>query len=193
MFEELRNHFQPLVWLNEEEWALMQKKLVLRFLKKGDLYIRPGEASTHIAFVNKGLLRHFNIEEGIEVTNHFFVENTIASDFVGFLTQVPCSIYVDALEDSELFLLSYQDLQELYNSHAAFQKLGRLVNQYLFLDLARAYHLLCRATPDEQYLAFLERFPGLSQRVPQYLIASYLGITSETLSRIRRRTMRKSA
>ncbi len=193
MFEELRNHFRPLVWLNEEEWALMQDKLVLKFLKKGDLYIRPGEASTHIAFVNKGLLRHYYMEEEEEITNHFFIENTIASDFVGFLTQKPCTVYVDALEDSELFLLSYQDLQELYESRTAFQKLGRLVNEFLFLDLARAYHQLCRYNPDEQYKAFLDRFPGLSQRIPQYLIASYLGITSETLSRIRRRGLRKSA
>lgn len=190
---QVKEYFFNLVpELNDEKWKLFEQVVEIRTYKKGDYILKPGQIENRVSFVNRGLIRLYYQVEDKEYISAFFHEDCYCSDYESFLSRQPSNRYSEVLEDAELVDISYENLQWLYQQLPECERAGRLVGESLFVMLSNRISAFLMQTPEERYLNFLEQFPSLQQRVPQYMIAAFLGITPEALSRIRSRLSRKS-
>jgi CRP-like cAMP-binding protein len=161
-------------------------------LRKGDHLLRLGDQAEHVFFVKRGLLRYYflDADSGTERTGQFFDEGQVVTDAESFLTGRAARTSFAAIAPSEVLRLPRDALTEAYDRDHAVERYGRLmVQQALTGSQLRAERLLT-LTPEERYRTFVTTRPEVARRVPQYLIASYLGITPEALSRIRARAAR---
>jgi CRP-like cAMP-binding protein len=172
--------------MNEAEWALYSSMLGTKEFKKKDILLREGSACREVFFVNSGLLRVFFVDnEGEEKTFHFAPENTFATDYKSFLKEVPSNYSIQALEDTQVLIMSLEMVMAGYDKLRNGEKLGRLLAEdhfFLFNDKIQA---LYTQTPLKRYENLTTSFPNIYQRVPQHLIASFLNISSVHLSRLK--------
>lgn len=176
--------------LADSSWLELEKLFERKTVRKGDFVLKAGETADFVTFVNKGVGRLYYTVEGKEIVAGFFKEGEYIADYSSFLTRTPALCSIDAIEDAEILNLSYYNLQLAYQTYPEFQKFGRLIAEYLFIMVSDRTSTLLLKAPEERYLDFLEKSADLIQRVPQYMIASYLGVTPEALSRIRKRLAR---
>lgn len=161
-------------------------------LAKRSWLLREGEASEYEAYVVKGCLRKYCMDDdGAEIVLQFAIEDWWVGDIASSTMRLPSQVYIQALEDSELLLIHRDDKEQLFARVPAFERMFRLMIQRSYTVLQDRFVATLAKPADERYLAFLEKYPGIVQRVPQHYIASYLGITPEFLSRIRARLARK--
>lgn len=186
-----RFFFDLVPGLNDEKWIMFEELAVVKRYKKGAFLIKPGQVCNYISFVNYGLIRSFFLVDGKEVVYHFSREECYYSDYESFLSRQPSQLYGEALEDTETVDISYEGLQMLYAGYPECERAGRLVAESLFVILSERNTSFLLQTPEQRYKKFMENFAGIVNRVPQYMIASYLGITPEALSRIRARMSRR--
>lgn len=155
-------------------------------LRRGETFITEGEMGNQIAFLEEGLLRSYYISrKGDEYNKHFFLAGTFIAPLTSLVMKTPSSLYIGALEDSKLLVADFSDIQKLYEEIPLLNKLGRILVEYAWIGKERRETQLIMLSALERYKAFRLEFPGLEQRIPQYQIASYLGITPVQLSRIR--------
>ncbi len=155
-------------------------------IEKGKDFIREGEMGDRLAFVRQGLLRSYYISpKGEEYNKHFFVAGSFLAPLTSLVTKQPSPVYIGALEGSDILVASYSDLESLYSEYLELNILGRKLVEYAWIGKERRETQLIMLSATERYHAFLEEFPGLDQRIPQYQVAFYLGITPVQLSRIR--------
>lgn len=186
-FTSIRKFVSQFVTFTEEEWRAHQSALSRRWLKKGEFLLSEGQVCNHVSFVNKGLFRNYNIVRAEERTQFFVLENEYATDYCSFVTRQPSRDIIEAMEDAEILQLEYNVMQSLYEKFGVWQKYGRLIAEYVFVFTAfRSQNLLLK-TPEELYLQLMQEKPQIFERVPLKYIASFLGVTPEALSRIRKR------
>lgn len=177
-----------LAGLDDAQVAAMFARMQPRPVTAGELVVEPGGVSDDVAFIVRGCFRMFFLErDGSEHTAQIFTEGTFVGDYESFLLRTPADRWVQALEDGMLLLLSRQDQHALYASHVAFERFGRRLAEELYVVSARRYASFLRFDARARYEELVRARPELLQRVPQYVLASYLGVTPETLSRIRAR------
>jgi len=152
---------------------------------KGHILVKPGTVCPSFFFVEKGLTRTFYYKEGKDVTDWFSPENTIACAIVSFTTQQPDRRGIELLENSTFWTLDYNDLEMLCDQHHEIERFARFCTAYGMLLVQERFDELHFATAAERYKKLLDHQPTILQRAPLGMIASYLGITQETLSRIR--------
>jgi CRP-like cAMP-binding protein len=185
--ELLRTHLQSRVSLSDDDFAAFQSYLRPQTLNKRQHLLQAGEPCTHLAFVTQGCLRSYSLNaQGQEHTLQFAPEDWWVSDMYSLLTQQPSSMNIDALEDSQVLLLAQADMETIYARFPVFERYFRLLMQSRFVALQERVNASLSQTAAEKYQHFLRNYPGIAQRVPQHFIASYLGITPESLSRVRR-------
>lgn len=188
MFTSIKAYYKNLIPnLRDEEWNALEERLTIQQLKKGEFLTRQGEISRTVSFINKGLLRMYYVNDGREICTGFMCENDYISSYGSFLTQSPSAENIDALEESELVNLSFDDMQTLYKTHPVFETFGRKIAEMLFIMVSSQTTRLLTLTPEERYQSILQYQPFVIQRVPQYMIASFIGISPEHLSRIRKK------
>lgn len=186
-YQLLRTHLQARVPLTDEDFAHFQDYLRPLTLSKRQHLLVAGEPCTHLAFVTQGCLRSYSLNaQGQEHTLQFAPEDWWVSDLYSFLTQQPSTMNIDALEDSQVLLLAQADMETIYGRFPVFERYFRLLMQSRYVSLQERINASLSQTASEKYQHFLRKYPGIAQRVPQHLIASYLGITPESLSRVRR-------
>ena len=158
-----------------------------RTLAKGEHVLREGETARSVAFVASGLLRYYYLADGTEHTGQFFFPGRFVADVASFVRQRPARQNIDALEPTDVLMLSKRDLDALYADDPAFERFGRrLFEEALaYSQLRTASLLMDRA--EARYLDLVAERPKVMDQVPLQTIASYLGVTPEALSRIRRR------
>lgn len=184
---DLLQQLQALAPLTAADWTAMAAVLRRRELGRGNFFCRAGTVCTEMAFVEKGLLRLFYpLPEGQEKTMLFFRAGSLAGDYFSFLTETPSLRPVEALEPCVLWSVGRSDLMALYQ-RPAWAQVGRHLAEQAYLYAAHRANRLLHDSPDTRYQTLLAEDPDLLQRVPQYLIASYLDLTPETLSRVKRR------
>ena len=192
-FNILRQAMSQTIFITDEEWAAFEPFLFTRKVKKKTIYLQEGHVSDEISFVIQGALRQYYLIDGDEKTTFFFFENHFACDYDSFLTQRPCDHYIEAIEDCDMICFKRNDIYALYRIYPKFETFGRLIAENVYLCIkARLTHFLLN-TPEQRYRNFVKSDDAqfILQRVPQHYIASYLGITPVSLSRIRSRVMRE--
>lgn len=178
--------------LTEEEIAYFTSILKVRKFRKRQYVLQSGDVCRFETFVNKGLLRSYAVDkEGQEHITMFAMEGWWISDFYSLLSQTPATLNIDALEETEVVQIEHNDLEKLYNRIDKFNKFFRILLQNAFIAHQQRILSAISQSAEERYVYFTKKYPSLEQRVPQHQIASFLGITPETLSRIRRQRMEK--
>ncbi|TRW27197.1 Crp/Fnr family transcriptional regulator [Flavobacterium zepuense] len=172
---------------NPEEWEAFVDIVRFASLKKKELLLSEGRVCNFIAFLNSGVLREYNFVNDKETTVDFIGENQFTSAYHSFITQSPSTQYIEALTDVELLLLDKASINALYDRYKIWERFGRLIIEHIFCASEEKRKKLITTTHDEQYRDFAKAYPQIVQQVPQYYIASYLGLTPEHLSRIRKK------
>jgi len=186
MYELILKNISRFITLTPEEEQYFTSLLKIKRLKKKQYLLQEGDIARHEYFVNKGCLRTYTIDEkGLEHVIQFAIEDWWIGDMYSFLTQTPAKYTIDALEDSELFSLEKNALEELYVKVPKFEKFFRHLLQNAFISLQERIIANLSQQADERYCTFIDKYSTMEKRLPLKQIASYLGITPESLSRIR--------
>jgi len=189
MTDRLRQHLKFFTDLSDPAWHALESHLEVKKLNRKDFLVKQGEKITEIGFLLSGSCRIFYDKDGTEWTTYFCFENNLVASYASCLTDQPSTLNIQALEDCELLTFDYSVLVGLYKQFPVYETFGRKLAEYLFmgLDVRLAEQLML--SPEERYLKFLGSpvKRKITERIPQQYIASYLGITPVSLSRIRRR------
>jgi CRP/FNR family transcriptional regulator, anaerobic regulatory protein len=154
-------------------------------LFKGEVLIKEGQVNKNVYFVNKGILRNYLMKEGTDVTTWFFFPEDFITTFESFQLQIPGIETSEALTDCELFYISFEELENLNNASHQWERISRIfIMRYAFQQGNRLL-MLQTMTAEEKYDYLIKNHPQVVQNIPNKYVASYLGITRETLSRIR--------
>lgn len=170
---------------NDEEITrgLFQKKK----FNKGDNLLEMGNICRYVTFIEEGLVRYYINNNGNDNTNYFNKEGEFVCDYLSFLPQTPSFTNIQALEDTTVWVISFNNLQKLYKEIEQGERFGRLAIEQVFINVLGQIISLYTDTPDIRYQKFILNYSGISQRIPQYYIASYVGVKPQSLSRIRKR------
>ncbi|WP_228379086.1 Crp/Fnr family transcriptional regulator [Chryseobacterium piperi] len=157
-------------------------------LQKSDFFLKQGEKCKYLGFIKSGTIRSFYInDQGREINFGFYFENEFFTDYESILCDTVSNMNIQAIGNCEILLLNKDDLQKLYQKEAYWQQFGRMMSEKIYLDAKkRIDDLLCNS-PENRYLNLLRKEPVVFQKIAQKHIASYLGITEQSLSRIRSR------
>lgn len=187
-----RKGLAQFITFDENEWAEFISHLDYKTIKKRDHFSVKDKVCDDIGFIINGSVRYYHIKDGTEITGYFSFENEFVTSYKSYLTQQPCTGYIQALEQTELILISHKNMNIMLNSPLLTYKMerfGRLVAEYYICCYEDRITSFITKTPEERYLIMLQTEPEIMQRVPQHYIANFLGITPVSLSRIRKRTL----
>lgn len=173
--------------LTTKEWEAFADILVYRSVPKKFRLVNVGEVSREAYFINKGVARLFFEKEGEEISAKFMFENNFIAALESFLLQNASRQAIDTLEDCELLVIGRQKLDELTKAYPKFNLFSKAIAEQAFILLQRRASSFILDSAEERYLNMLQQRPEILERVPQHMIASYLGVTPVSLSRIRGR------
>lgn len=187
MIDSLLYSIQNLVTLGPAERELVASLFKEKSYKKGSFFLAEGQICREVGFVVKGLMRYYINHDGEEKTYAFSQENNYVCNYESFLPQSPSSKIIQALEASDVLVISYDDLQILFAGMREGERFGRLAIEAVFLQLLQDITAFYTEPPELRYERFIRNHPDLQQRISQYHIASYVGVKPQSLSRIRKR------
>ncbi len=188
MFATINDYVNRCGVFSPDDLAVFNGLLKPKSVKKKQLLLREGEVCDFEAYIAKGCLRTYYIDEsGSEVILQFSVEDWWVSDIGSFLDQKPSQLYIEAMEDSELLTLNPARKEELLARLPQFERVFRLMLQRHVAAVERRLIRTMAKTAEQRYVDFVKQYPKLVLRIPQHYIASYLGMTPEFLSKVRRR------
>ena len=183
-FQTLKND----VDFGEQDFAAITKHFTPKKLRKKQYFLQEGDVCKFVAFVEKGVLRSYTIDEkGSDRIIQFALEGWLISDLYSFLTGEPGTYTIDAVEDCELVLISKNAHEELLKTLPKYETWIRQQITGAYIALQRRLTSVISLTLEERYEGFTALYPDIVQRVPQHMIASYMGLTPETLSRVRKK------
>jgi CRP-like cAMP-binding protein len=192
MYELFFQEFNKKVALTPEEQDVIKNYLSPKKLRKKQYLLQDGDVCKNIAFIEKGALKLYSIDDnGNEHIIQFGLEGWIISDLYSFLTSEPATYTIDAIEDSELVLISKSAHEELLLKVPKYETFTRLNITGAYVAMQKRLTSIISNPLEERYINFTTLYPNIVQRVPQHMIASYMGLKPETLSRIRRRISSK--
>lgn len=185
--QKIEAFVRTLVQPDAEEWEALATIIHPKKLKKRELLLEAGQVCTFIAFINSGVLREYNYQYDKEVTVDFVEDNQFTSDYQSFIMQVPSKQYIEALTDVDMLIMRRDEVNTLYDKYKIWERFGRLIIEKVFCRAEEKRKKIIAATHEELYREFAASYPQIVQKVPQYYIASYLGLTPEHLSRLRKK------
>ena len=188
MYDQYFQSFNNKIPLTGEERGVIQEYLTVKKIRKKQYLLQEGDICKYVAFVERGALRLYKFnEDGTEHIVQFALEGQFVTDLYSFLTNEPSIYDIDAIEDSELVLISKSASDELRKRSAKYQEYIFLVTSEAYIDLERRLTYSISLTLEERYKDLIIHYPDIIQRLPQHMVASYMGLTPETLSRVRKR------
>jgi CRP-like cAMP-binding protein len=192
MFEVLRKYLLDKIELSDEELQLINSVSTIRKLRKQQYLLQEGAIWKYNAFVCSGCVRTYSVDnKGGEHIINFAVENWWTGDRESLLSEMPSRFNIDAIEDSVILLISKPNFEMLTSTIPRLSKLVSLILERSFIASQNRIYANISFTAEEKYKSFVEKYGEISLRIPQRMIASYLGITPETLSRVRKLMAKK--
>lgn len=192
MIEFLKQNITKHISLSDKELTDFCSLFQSKTIKKKSFLLREGEICKFEGIVIKGLFRVYHINNnGFEQVLYFAMENWWITDMDSFTNEKPSHLYIEALEDSEVLLISKQDKEFAYTNISKIEKLFRVMTQKTHIALQRRMIDNLSKTADQRYAEFIEKYPQLYQRLTNLQIAAYLGISHEFLSKIRKKISTK--
>jgi CRP-like cAMP-binding protein len=183
---------KSLVPLSEDDRNLIVAKLKPKKLRKRQYFLQEGDVCKYMGFIVKGATRMFAVDErGHEHILHFGLEDWWVGDYESFHLLTPSKYYVEALEDVDMILITSEQLQDLARTITAIAAMLESLNRGAAIAYNKRMHAAISLTAEERYEDLVKTYPHFLQRFPQNLIASYLGISPETLSRIRKMALKQ--
>ncbi|BAV06915.1 cAMP-binding domain of CRP or a regulatory subunit of cAMP-dependent protein kinases [Filimonas lacunae] len=189
MFEAFKKYILEKANVTEADLEKIEAVCQYKKLRKRQFLLQEGDVWKYNAFIVKGCLRTYTIDDkGTEHILNFAIENWWTGDRESLQTGNPSMYNIDTLEDAEVILITKANFDQLCSTIPAFNDMVNAILQRSFVASQSRIHTFLSLGAEEKYLKFLEKYPQLATRVPQGMIASYLGITAETLSRVRKQT-----
>src|SRR3972149_5408401 len=187
MFDLLRKHINRKVQLTDEEFNICTEFFTPKTIRKHRFLLNEGDVCKYICFVNSGCLREYKIDnKGAEHIIQFAIEDWWVSDLNSFLSGLPASYNLDALQDSEVLLLNRSARETLLDNCPKMERFFRMLLEANYVATQQRVAGSLSDSAEERYFKFIKTYPKLFEKVPQNQIASYLGITPQSLSRIRK-------
>ena len=193
MYQDLINYINKYnsASLTNEEEELIKAAFQPKKLRKKQYFLQEGDVCKYSAFIIKGAMRQYSVDEkGVEHVVHLFIENYWASDRESMIMLTPSGFNIEALEDTELLIITRAEMLDLMSKIPALVEMIRLMDERNAIANQRRLNSTISSTAEKRYEEFANNHPQFIQRFPQHLIASFLGITKETLSRIRKQSIR---
>ena len=188
MISNLINHISRFVELSEQDGLVLNKYFKPSYLKKKDILLKQGEACKSIYFVSSGCLRmYFVNEKALEQITQFALDNWWISDYFSFTDNNPSDYYIQSIEKSEVLAIEKADFECLLKELPKLERYFRIIMQKALAASQLRIKYLYELSKEELYIHFSTSFPEFVQRVPQYMIASYLGLTPEYVSELRKK------
>lgn len=192
-YQQLRAALEQWAVLPEPQWAALWPIFHARTIRSQGYVVLPGAECQELFFVASGLLRFYYVaDDGKESNKAFIAENQLAGSLTAFALDLPFLYGVQALEPTTLLVARYADFVTLYERHPLFDRLGRRLAETLLIGKELRTRSLLQQQAAQRYQEFVRHYPNLVDRVPQYHIASYLGITDVSLSRLKRALLQKA-
>ena len=183
--KELKNYIKSIVSFNEIEIQDICKEFKTLILSKDKHLLRKGQNTFSYYFLNKGVIRIYFEKDNKQFTAWFAFENDFFADLASIKSGLPSKYNIQALEECEVFYIEHKSMEKLYNQYPKFQKFGRLIWETAFVKVVNSIIEFQTLTAKERYLNTLKN-PHLIQQIPLQYLASYLGITQTSLSRLRK-------
>ncbi len=187
MHEKFVNYFSKISSLTSEESEAIVKSMQTKAFKKGEYLLKEGQISANTYFVLEGCIREYILSDGEEKTTNLFSEEQWVISLNSFSPQSSANHNWICIEDTTLVVGNEQKAQELFKHFPRFETISRAIIERAFAEQKEALTSYYTESPEQRYLKLLKSRPSLLQRIPQYHIASYIGVKPESLSRIRKR------
>jgi CRP-like cAMP-binding protein len=189
MFNDFYNCISKIVCFTEKEKQVIENAFTFRQVPKKFKLAEEGKIAKELYFINKGLVRLYYTKDGEEITGYIFKEFLFASSYESFLRQLPSIQTLETLEDCELLVIDYKSLEQLYEALPKMHIVARKVAEQRFINAQMILSSFILDSPKERYQKFEKEHGDLLLRIPHHIIASYLGISAVSMSRIRKRLM----
>lgn len=184
---EIKQQIQSLFRLSETDTDAFLSGFSKIQLKKHDRFVESGIICNKVGLIESGLMMCVYLKNGNQIIEEFAYENHFITNYYSFLTQTPSAKEIVCLENCTIWVTSKPRLEQLSKEHAFIGEMARIMNEKLFLRTHDRVKSLLTDTPTERYQTLIQQRPDLIQRIPQYLMAAYLNVKPETVSRIRRK------
>ena len=191
--QQLKLYLDKITSISSSDWSFFISKLQRRVITKKSVFIKVNQIENHISFIESGIVRLFIPKDNPEkeITFGFSFENQFVSAYDSFLTQSPSNYQLQALTETTVLSISYKDLQSVYKSTQIGNFIGRLTAEDLFLIKSKREQNLLNLNAEQRYLKLFKERPELLKSVPLKYVSSYIGVTAQALSRIRKRLVHK--
>ena len=191
MENKIVKYFSKITTLSQDEERALEDGMVVTKFKKDAFLLKEGQTSIDTYFILEGCIRQYHLMDGEEKTTNFFTEGQWVISLTGLSQNSPSSHNLVCMEETSLVVGNEQKAQELFKQFPRFETLARTVMEKSFAEQQQLMTSYVTDTPEQRYLNLLKLRPDLFQRIPQYLMASYIGVKPESLSRIRKRIIAK--
>ncbi len=185
--KNLKNKILSYTKVDEKVLKREMERYMLIYLDKGDTLVAPGQYAKQMYYLEKGCICYYTIEEGQTKVLEFYTEDVYFTDLLSYVNKTPSTYYLKALEKCIVYAVDKEIAEASFDNSHQLERFGRLSMQEAFMKLLSRVQRMSIRSNEERYLRLLEKRPELFQRVPNYLIASYLGMTPVGLSKLRKR------
>ncbi|MCL8006142.1 Crp/Fnr family transcriptional regulator [Gelidibacter japonicus] len=187
--QQIKAYLDQIATISQSDWDFFTSKLQRRVIPKKSVFLKLNEIENHISFIESGVVRLYIPKENSEkeITFGFSFKDQFISAYDSFLTRQPSAYELEALTETTLLSITYDDLQDVYKTTEIGNLIGRLAAERLFLIKSKREQHLLNLTAEERYLKLFKERPELIKIIPLKYISSYIGVTAQALSRIRRR------
>lgn len=187
MIDNLLKYCSGFIQLTELDKEAIEQNFKPLKIKRKDFLLKEGMTCDFVAFLSSGVIRHYHIKDGNEITCDVTLQNNFITDFKSFTQNIPSNYYFQILKDAELFIIKRTDLFNLYTENRNIESFGRIMAEHVALRTIEIAMSLSSEKPEERVYNLIIKRPDLFQAVPQRYLANLLGISPESLSRIRAR------